>query len=75
MNWNKVVRQGHRWTAIAFTLSLVVVVVALQVEDAALWLYYLPLVPLVLMLPTGLFMLIQPYASRWRGRRSTVSEA
>ena len=75
MNWNKWVRQTHRWLAIVFTLfvmaNIVVNVVPLGQEELALWLGYLTLLPLAALLFTGLYLFVLPYATKWRsGRRA-----
>ncbi|MCA2211899.1 hypothetical protein [Jidongwangia harbinensis] len=69
MNGNKWVRQIHRWLAIIFTLTVVVTSVALAQEDPVVWVSYLPLFPLALLLFTGLYLFVLPYATRWRGGR------
>jgi hypothetical protein len=72
MTWNKLVRQIHRWLAITFTVTVVVTVVALAQEEPVVWVSYVPLLPLALLLITGLNMFVLPYAAKWR--RRTVSE-
>ncbi len=64
MNWNRWVRQTHRWTSIAFTLSVVIAFVALGQEEPAAWAYYLPLLPLLLLLLTGLPLFVLPYLAK-----------
>ena len=72
MNWNKWIRHIHRWLSIAFTVAVVVVIIALVgQEEAAAWVYYLPLLPLALLLPTGLYLFVLPYATKWRSGRRT----
>ena len=69
MNWNKWVRQTHRWVSIAFTLTVIANFVAIaQVGTPPAWVTYSPLLPLALLLFTGLYMFVLPYVSR--GRRS-----
>ena len=73
MNWNQWVRQIHRWLSIAFTATVIANIVALSVgkgQPAAL-VTYSPLLPLALLLLTGLYMFVLPYATRWRGGRRT----
>ena len=70
MNWNKWVRQTHRWLSIAFTVAVIVTFVALGQENPVIWMSYLPLPPLALLLFTGLYLFVLPYASKWRRRRS-----
>jgi intracellular septation protein A len=65
LNWNNWVRQLHRWLAIAFTVAAVVNIVALGQEKPAVWVGLLALLPLVLLLLTGLYLFVLPYAIRW----------
>jgi hypothetical protein len=68
MNWNKWVRQIHRWLSIAFTAAVIVNIIAAQrKEEPAVWVYLLALVPLALLLFTGLYLFLLPHAARWRG--------
>ena len=71
MNWNKWVRQTHRWLSIAFTVAVIVTFVALAREKPVVWVSYLPLPPLFLLLFTGLYLFVLPYATRWRSGRRT----
>jgi hypothetical protein len=71
MNWNIWIRQTHRWVSPAFTAGVIVngVAVALKKYTASVGL--LALVPLVLLLFTGLYLFVLPYAGKWgRARRS-----
>lgn len=70
MNWNKWIRQAHRWMSIAFTLAVIATFVALAQEKPVVWVSYLPLLPLFLLLFTGLYLFVLPYAAKWRGRRT-----
>ena len=71
MNWSKWTRQIHRWLSIAFTLTVVANFVALAVghgrQPPAL-ITYSPLVPLFLLLFTGLYLFALPYLNRRRAR-------
>ena len=71
MNWNHWIRQIHRWLSIAFTLTVVVTSVAMAQETPAAWVSYLPLPPLFLLLLTGLYMFLLPYAFRSASRSGT----
>lgn len=65
---SKWVRPFHRWTSIAFTLVVATIFAALGLGgEPAQWVYYLPLIPLALLLFTGLYLFALPYAVRWRG--------
>ena len=64
MNWNKGIRQFHRWVAIVFTLTVVANFVALAQSGGAMpsaWITYSPLLPLALLTLTGLYMFMLPY--------------
>jgi hypothetical protein len=69
MTLGKLIRQTHRWLAIAFTLVVIANFVAFGMGYAIAWLYYLPLPPLFLMILTGLWMFALPYAAKWRVSR------
>jgi len=73
MNWNKWVRQTHRWLAIVFTVTVIANFVALAVGEGQppAWITYSPLLPLALLLFSGLYLFVLPYATRWRGTRIT----
>ena len=66
MNWNKWVRQTHRWLSIAFTAAVIVNIIALVQGKQVVWVGLLALFTLVLLLLTGLYLLALPYATRWR---------
>jgi hypothetical protein len=68
MKWNKWIRQGHRWVAIAFTVTVVVAFISVAQAEPVVWLTFLPLPPLALLLLSGLYLFVLPYVSRWRGR-------
>lgn len=67
MNWNKWIRQFHRWVSIIFTLTVIVTFIALAQEKPIVWVSYVPLLPLALLVLTGLYLFALPYISRWRG--------
>ena len=71
VNGNTWVRQVHRWLAVAFTVTVIVTFVALAQEEPVVWVSYVPLLPLALLLFTGLYLFALPYAAKWRrGRRA-----
>ena len=55
MNWNNLIRQTHRWLSIAFTVAVIVNIVALGQEEPAVRVGLLALLPLALLLFTGLY--------------------
>lgn len=69
MNWSTGIRQTHRWLSIAFTAAVIVNFIALGREQPPVWVYLLALLPLGLLLLTGLYLFVLPYAAKWRGRR------
>jgi hypothetical protein len=71
LNWSKWVRQIHRWLSIAFTVAVVVNIVALGQKEPSVWIGLLALLPLVLLLLTGLYLFVLPYATGWRSGRRT----
>ena len=73
MNWNKRVRQLHRWLSIAFTVTVIICFVALT-GSLPFWVFYVPLLPLALLMCTGLYMFVLPYATKWRSARRTALE-
>lgn len=62
---NRWFRRVHRWTAVVFVASVVLVsvVLATQPEPAA-WTYLSPLPPLAVLVLTGAVLFVQPYRSR-----------
>jgi hypothetical protein len=76
MDWNHWVRQTHRWLSIAFTVTVIANFVALAqgARTPPSWITYSPLLPLALLLFTGLYMFVLPYATRWRRRRERIRQ-
>ena len=71
MNWSKWIRQTHRWLSIAFTVTVIGNFAALSRGKPPAWVTYSPLLPLALLLFTGLYLFVLPYATTWRrGRRA-----
>jgi hypothetical protein len=68
------IRQFHRWTSIAFTATVIANFVAISQGTPPAWVTYSPLLPLALLLFTGLYLFVQPYVTKWRsGRRENSS--
>lgn len=72
MNWNNWIRQIHRWLSIAFTVAVIVNIVAMGKGEPAVWVGFLALFPLVVLLFTGLYLFVLPYAAKWRSGRRTA---
>jgi len=66
LNWNKWVRQTHRWLSIAFTVAVIVNGVVVAKGKYTGWVGFLALLPLALLLFTGLYLFVLPYAAKWR---------
>jgi heme A synthase len=69
MNWNVWIRQIHRWLSIAFTVTVIANFVALGMKKQISWVTYAPLLPLALLLFSGLYLFVLPYAAKWRQRK------
>ena len=67
------VRRIHRWLSIAFTLAVIANIVVIARGGYIDWVGYLAVAPLMLLLASGLYLFILPYA-RAR-RRGAAGEA
>lgn len=66
------IRQFHRWVSIVFTLTVLANFVAMGMnpgQQPPPYITYSPLLPLALLLFSGLYLFALPYSTRWR--RST----
>jgi len=72
MNWNIWIRQVHRWVSIIFTATVIANFIALAQGGGMPppWITYSPLLPLALLLFSGLYLFALPYAVRRRVGRS-----
>jgi membrane protein CcdC involved in cytochrome C biogenesis len=61
------VRQLHRWLSIIFTVTVIANFVARIWGEPSPLITYSPLLPLFLLLLTGLYMFVLPYFGRRRG--------
>ena len=66
MNWSRWIRQSHRWLSIAFTVAVLANFAVLGKGQIALWVGLATLLPLALLLLTGLYLFVLPYAARRR---------
>ena len=68
---SKWIRQTHRWLSIAFTIGVIIntVVIFAGGGQPPSWVYLFALIPLFLLLFSGLYMFVQPYAARLRQAR------
>ena len=66
MNWNSVIRQAHRWLSMLFTVTVIANFVVIARGTPPAWVTYSPLFPLALLLLSGLYLFVLPYAARRR---------
>ncbi|HVJ02106.1 MAG TPA: hypothetical protein VM662_07985 [Sphingomonas sp.] len=75
MHWTIWIRQAHRWLAILFTLGFTLnLFIAMSGKQPPFWVYLPALIPLFLLLPTGLYLWVLPHAARWRARQRPIKE-
>ena len=70
MTFSMWIRKIHRWLSVAFTAGFILnafVIFGLKQANPAFWLYLFALIPLFLLLPTGLYLFALPYVTG-RGR-------
>jgi heme A synthase len=71
LNWNKWIRQTHRWVSVAFTLAVIVNGIAVAEKKYTNSLGLVAVFTLALQFFTGLYLFVLPYAAKWRsGQRS-----
>jgi hypothetical protein len=73
MNWNAWIRQTHRWLSMAFTVTVIANFISLAQgggKQPPNWITYSPLLPLALLLFSGLYLFALPYLAKWRSRRT-----
>ena len=72
MSVNQWIRQAHRWVSIVFTVTVAANFVALaRGGTPPAWITYAPLLPLALLLFSGLYLFALPYLARRRGARAS----
>ena len=66
---SKWIRQSHRWLSIVFTLTVIANFIALAQTGGGMppaWVTYSPLLPLFLLMFSGLYLFALPYTAKWR---------
>jgi len=66
LNWNKWVRQTHRWLSMAFTVAVIINIVAVVQGKYTAKVGLLAVATLALQFVTGVYLFVLPYATRWR---------
>ncbi len=73
MSASHLIRQSHRWVSIVFTLTVVANFAAMTQGPPPAWVTYSPLLPLALLLFSGLYLFALPYVVKIRsGRRRSA---
>ena len=67
---NNTIRQVHRWLSIIFTLTVIANFVAMALGEPPAFVVYSPLLPLFLLMFTGLYMFALPYFARRAGKEA-----
>jgi hypothetical protein len=69
MSMSKGFRQFHRWMSMLFTATVIANFVAMGIGDGTPppWVTYAPLLPLALLMLTGLYLFALPYFGGSRG--------
>lgn len=70
MNWSKWIRQAHRWVSIIFTITVIANFVAMSQDVPPAWVTYAPLLPLALLLFSGLYLFVLPYVAKRKQQRT-----
>ena len=75
MNWNKWIRQAHRWLGVAFTVTVIANIVVMSMRKGQQppdWVTYAPLLPLGLLWFSGMYLFVLPYAAKRSSARHTA---
>ncbi|CCB67107.1 hypothetical protein [Hyphomicrobium sp. MC1] len=66
------VRQIHRWLSIAFTVAVAANFIVRIWGEPPSWIVYSPLLPLFLLLFSGLYMFALPYMAKSRRKANAL---
>ena len=78
MTLSKWVRQAHRWVSVVFVVLVIANIVAIAMgkqEDPPGLLTYSPLLPLFLLMFSGMYMFVLPYVAKRRSARRTEGDS
>jgi hypothetical protein len=75
LSWSACVRQLHRWLSIIFTVTVIANFVVMGLGKSSPWVVYSPLLPLFLLLFSGLYMFVLPYATKRRSNDRSFGAA
>ena len=71
---NRWIRQVHRWLSIVFTIGVIanlINIFGMGQQQPAVWVGMMALIPLILLLLSGLYLFALPYVSRHDATRRT----
>jgi hypothetical protein len=68
-------RQVHRWVSIVFSAGVIAYMLALGQGEPPAWLGLFALIPLIVLLVTGLYLFMLPSVVQWRGGRRRGASA
>jgi hypothetical protein len=63
---NTLVRQSHRWISLLFTLTVIANMVVMATGTPPAWITYAPLLPLFVLMLTGLHLFALPFVTKRR---------
>jgi hypothetical protein len=66
LNVNTWIRQIHRWLSLVFPVGVVINTIAVMRKEETALIGFTALIPLMVLLLTGLYLFILPHAVRWR---------
>ena len=75
MNWNKWIRQFHRWLTLAFTAAVILNGIAVARGQYTNRLGLVAVATLALQFFTGLYLFVLPYAAKLCSGRSAAKRA
>jgi len=70
LNWNKWIRQTHRWLSMAFTMAVIINIIAIAQKKYTNSVGLLAVAALALQFFTSMYLFVLPYATKWRSRGS-----
>lgn len=71
MNWNRWMRQVHRWFSVIFTVAIIINLVAVLRGKYTNSLGLMAVATLAFLFLSGLYLFVLPYATKWRSGRRT----
>ena len=70
MNASHFIRQFHRWVSIIFAATVAANFIAMTQGEPPAWITYSPLLPLFLLLFSGLYLFALPYLPKRAGKQA-----